>query len=223
MDVLAVLANIPALHWWCHPWVWGNLSSWLMDLVTHCQSRQFKGQHVYQLFMSVLTNLINHYIHQHKYYLPNIQWMVISRYGSQQFLLSEETESANVTTQTEKYPLDKIVRKLWCLSQRKQKISNSFSGFKESEIKCFTVEPRLLFSWVEYLGKWVLNVLFVLKKPFWATNIDVRVPVNFMVGREGQALHWQKPPKSGRVSLVYTRHASFMTALTGVWCKLVLN
>ena len=56
------VADIPALHWWCHAWVWGNLSSWLMDLVTHCQSRQFKGQHVYQLFMSVLTNLINHYI-----------------------------------------------------------------------------------------------------------------------------------------------------------------
>ena len=69
----------------------------------------------------------------------------------------------------------------------------------------------------------MLNVLFVLKKPFWATNIDVSAPVNFMVRREGQALHWQKSPISGRVSLVYTRHASFMTALTGVWCKLVLN
>ena len=44
-----------------------------------------------------------------------------------------------------------------------------------------------------------------------------------MVGRDGQTHHWQKPLKYGRVYGLYTLLASFMTALTGVWCKLVPN
>ena len=31
------LANMPlSALWWCHARVWGNLSSWLMDLLTRC-------------------------------------------------------------------------------------------------------------------------------------------------------------------------------------------
>ena len=45
---------------------------WTWPLV----SRQFKGQHIYQLFMSVLTNSINHNISSTQALSLNIQWMV---------------------------------------------------------------------------------------------------------------------------------------------------
>ena len=70
----SVLAKYPALLW-CQG---VGEPVQLTDGPGHWVSRQFKGQHIYQLFMSVLTNSINHNISSTQALSPNIQWMVIS-------------------------------------------------------------------------------------------------------------------------------------------------
>ena len=83
----SVLAKYPALLW-CQG---VGEPVQLTDGPGHWVSRQFKGQHIYQLFMSVLTNSINHNISSTQALSPNIQWMVISlsrvtiRYTSKHF------------------------------------------------------------------------------------------------------------------------------------------
>ena len=108
----------------------------LTDGPAHSLSRQFKGQHVYQLFMSVLTNSINHNI--------NINTSIISatfnEWSSHDTPLgtSEETESTKVMTQKTS-PLDKIVRKLSGLSPTEAENIHELSRMKW----ILSPEPRL--------------------------------------------------------------------------------
>lgn len=112
----------------------------LTDGPAHSLSRQFKGQHVYQLFMSVLTNSINHNI--------NINTSIISATFNEWSShdtppgTSEETESTNVMTQKTS-PLDKIVRKLSGLSPTEAENIQELQCLLSRMKWILSTEPRL--------------------------------------------------------------------------------
>ena len=146
----------------------------LTDGPAHSLSRQFKGQHVYQLFMSVLTNSINHNI--------NINTSIISatfnEWSSHDTPLgtSEETESTKVMTQKTS-PLDKIVRKLSGLSPTEAENIQELQCLSFREWSEFFLQSQDCFlAWAEYLGKWVLNVLFMFKKAILSHKYSCKRP-----------------------------------------------